>query len=433
MSEQGAGEPLTAVDDDLPYGRDVAFWGMTTTQFFGAFNDNVFKQMLLMLCAAYVKQSDSAADTWQSIAQFAFALPFVLFSGYAGYLADRYSKRTIVVLCKVAEIVVMMLGAAVLLVLPGDSQAGLIALCGVIFLMGAQSAFFGPPKYGILPEMLRERDLPAANGLIQMSTFLAIIFGIVLGGWCVERFEQPWMVTVVCVGIAAVGTLTSLLLRRTPVAQDDLRFTRDTLAINRDTRTLLRNDRSLLVVLLISTLFWLVGGAVLPAVNGLGVYQLDLGTARTSVLAAMMGVGIAIGCPLAGVLSQGRVRFGMVRLGALGIFASLVLVGAAPALFSTISVIQWVCGFGLVMLGVFAGLFAVPLQVFLQTRPPKEQKGRMIGSMNLLNWIGILMSSVYHLVSTAVLGKGTSVTFYLLGAMMLPVALFWRPRSSESA
>ncbi len=411
-----------------PYARDRAFWGMTTTQFLGAFNDNLFKQLVLMLCTAYVLKIAARGDHWQSLAQAAFALPFVLFSGLGGYLSDRYSKRGIVVLCKVAEVVVMLLGAVSLWAFPPDTRIGLLALCGVLFLMGTQSAFFGPAKYGILPEMLRERDLPAANGVIQMTTFLAIILGTVAAGHAVVRFaDELWVVTLMCVSVAIAGTLAAFSVRRTAIAQPGLKFHPDALWISRDLRSLLRRDRPLLAALLITTLFWFVGGAVLPAVNGLGAYHLRLGADRTSFLAAMMGVGIAIGCPVAGLMSRGQVRFDLVRLGAGGIFLCLMIVGLLPQFGLTVTSAERLARCSLAGLGFCGGLFAVPLQVFLQARPPKEQKGRMIGSMNLVNWIGILLSSAFHFATTSAFGKASTVSFLVLGLLMLPVAIAFRP------
>ncbi len=435
MSEQ---DPYKVLSDTpgagaRRYSTDSSYWAMTGTQFLGAFNDNVFKQLVLLLCVAYVSQSGGQGDTWQSIAQASFALPFVLLSGFGGFLGDRFSKRSIVVLCKVAEIVVMAFGAVALTTSAPDTQAGLIALCGVLFFMGAQSAIFGPAKYGILPEMMSEQDLPPANGIIQMTTFLAIIFGTVVAGQAVESFKgQLWIVTAICIGIAIAGTLTSFFVRKTPVAQPDARLSVDALWINRDLRQLLRADSLMLRVLLLSTLFWFLGGVVIPAVNGFGEVTLGLTESRTSILAAMMGIGIAIGCPIAGALSDGRVRFGIVRLGALGIFASLATVAAAPSMGLTVSQVEGVARTALGCLGFFAGLFAVPLQVFLQARPPKEQKGRMIGSMNLVNWIGILIAAVFHLIVTKILGTGSPIEFLILGLMILPVALFFRSNEATN-
>src|SRR3954453_12817097 len=196
-----------------PLFRDRSFWGMTATQFLGAFNDNLFKQLMLLLAipvgAAAIRRADE-----QGLATMIFSLPFVLFSGFAGYLSDRYSKRTMIVACKCAEIGIMLLGMIGFLSFGTFGYRGLLV---VLFLMGTHSAFFGPGKYGILPELFRERDLPPANGIILMTTFLAIIFGVVVAGKLKEWFEgELWVIGLICIGIAICGVVTALLVRHTP-------------------------------------------------------------------------------------------------------------------------------------------------------------------------------------------------------------------------
>lgn len=440
-----------AHEDLPPLSRDHAFWGMTATQLLGAFNDNLFKQLVLLLCVDYAARSAASGDVYQTVAQGLFAVPFVLFSGFGGYLSDRTRKRRIVILCKVAEIGVMLAGIAAFL------AGGLSPLFVVLFCMGTQSAFFGPAKYGILPEMLRERDLPAGNGVIQMTTFLAIIFGTAAAGYLKEWLpDRLWLITVYCVGIAVAGTVTSLAVRRTPVARPGLSFEPSVLWINEQTRRLLRRDRTLLGVLLVSSLFWFVGGVVLPAVNQFGKRQMELGDGRTSLLATCMGVGIAVGCVLAGKLSKHQVRFGLVRIGGWGIvlcFAAVAAIGldysyhphkplpdrppeTLAEMLVPASQGELLARIVLTGLGAFAGMFVVPLQVVLQSRPPEDQKGRMIGTMNLVNWIGILVSAGFYYLCTVVLelaGAAISWTFAATGLLMLPVALFYRPRDEVLA
>jgi acyl-[acyl-carrier-protein]-phospholipid O-acyltransferase/long-chain-fatty-acid--[acyl-carrier-protein] ligase len=158
--------------------HDRSFWGMTATQFLGAFNDNLFKQLMLLLAIPIGAEAATKADE-QGLATMVFALPFILFSGLAGYLSDRYSKRTVILLAKVAEIGIMALGMLAFLEYGMFGYRGLLV---VLFLMGTHSAFFGPGKYGILPELFRQTDLPRANGVILMTTFLAIIFGTASAG-----------------------------------------------------------------------------------------------------------------------------------------------------------------------------------------------------------------------------------------------------------
>lgn len=422
-----------------PLSRDRSFWGMTATQFLGAFNDNLYKQMVLLICLDYVRVRQLDHDPYQGWAQAMFALAFVMFSGLAGWLSDRTSKRTIVVVSKVLEIAIMAAAGAVFLLLPNGGDAFLAGLIFVLFLMGVQSAFFGPAKYGILPEMLRERDLPLANGLIQMTTFLAIIGGTAVCGlmkdWLGEG-DRLWIISGACIFVAIVGTVTSLWVRPTPIAQPGLKLNFGSLFVHGSTWRMLRADRMLMFVLLATVLFWFLGGVAMLAVNTFGKEQVGLGDTATSILTACIGLGIALGCVIAGAASRHRVDFRLVTIGSWGMFAAFCALTALPRL----SIAGWTAreyGFAaaplLVLLGVSAGLYAVPLQVFLQSRPPADQKGRMIGTMNLFTWIGILFSAVTYRICTMIFGtQAIAWTFLVLGAIILPVALFYRPRIASS-
>ena len=421
--------------------RDRAFWGMTVTQFLGAFNDNVFKQLVLLLCVDYKLHHKLASDPYQATAQALFAIPFVLFSGAAGWLADRISKRTVVVCAKFAEIVVMLAGMAAFLSAELYSDHLITLLFAVLCLMSLQSAFFGPSKYGILPELFAKHDLPTANGMIQMTTFLAIIFGMAICGaakqWLTESGIGLWVISAGCVAIAVFGTATSFLVRRTPVAQPDLPLTPASFGVDRNTWQMLKGDRPLRIVLLVSCLFWFLGGILVPVVNDFGKSQMGYQDRTTSILAALLGLGIAAGCILSARISRSRVRFGLVKRGAAGICCSLLGLGLLP--WSGLSANGVAVGSGvlLILLGVFSGVFVLPLQVFLQARPPAEEKGRMIGTMNLMNWIAILISaavyrvcsSLFTLPPVVVDGEPRSViswSFALMALMILPVALLFR-------
>ncbi|HCO24327.1 MAG TPA: MFS transporter, partial [Gimesia maris] len=272
-----------------PLYQDSSFWGMTVTQFWGAFNDNLYKQLVLLFCAQQALQLNT--DDQQGTALAVFALPFVFFSGLGGWYADRHTKRTIVIACKVAEIIIALLAMAAFF------TGELLPLLIVLGLLSTQSAIFGPAKYGILPEMLRDDDLPQANGIIQMTTFIAIIFGMASAGFVKQAYpDQLWKTSYFCIGIAVIGTIASFWVRRTPVAHPGLPFSSSALGIDTETRGLLRNDRRLLSVLLISSVFWFVGGIVQPLVNIFGIGQLHISESRTSLMAACMGVGISLGC-----------------------------------------------------------------------------------------------------------------------------------------
>jgi len=407
--------------------QDRSFWGMTATQFLGAFNDNVFKQLVLLILVDMARNDRSA--NLQGIATIVFAAPFILLSGGSGYLSDRYSKRGIVVTSKVLEILVMLAGMAAFWL---ESTTGMLV---VLFCMGSQSAFFGPSKYGILPELFREKDLPRANGVILMTTFLAIIFGFSVAGmlqhWLGDRL---WTASIACVLIAVAGTLTSLLVRSTGVAQPDLRFDPSCLAVPPATRTLLKENRKLLMTILVASLFWLVGGVVYPpAINDLGMLQLDIGAQYTGYLAACTGFGIAVGCISAGRMSHDRFDARLVSAGKWGMLGALVLLSLpGPAAGRTL-LGGWGAAAVLVGLGFSAGLFTLPLQVYLQTRAPKAQKGRIIATMNLANWIGIASAGAYYHVWNKVLAAADLPhnSMFAAAALLLLPLLFYRPQSER--
>src|SRR5579872_5866732 len=214
-------QTLQSKTDELPASlwRDSSFWGMTATQFLGAFNDNLYKQAALLVCTDMALRTKSKVDL-QDVAMALFAVPFVMFSGFAGYLSDRTSKRHVVVLCKLAEIGIVALGAVALL----SNQ--FYCVLAVLFLMGTHSAFFGPSKYGILPEIVREKNLSQANGIFLMTTFLAIILGVGAAGFVKKPIwdHGQWGYSAAFLGVALTGVLTSLLVRSTRVAHPGLPF-----------------------------------------------------------------------------------------------------------------------------------------------------------------------------------------------------------------
>ncbi|WP_146391963.1 MFS transporter [Allorhodopirellula solitaria] len=459
-----------------------AFIGFLATQFFGAFNDNLFKQLVLLLAiptavvagASEAGLLDSAADSAvvenaagdraaaggvatdapqgggsdvQGIATIVFGLPFVLFGGLAGYLADRLSKRTIIVSSKVAEIAIMGLGVVAFLATP---VIGFTGLWIVLFLMGLQSTFFGPGKYGILPEMLPREQLGRANGLVLMTTFIAIIIGTALAGPLKDSIVSPtlppmqgaaglWIGSLVCVGIAIIGTLTSLTIVRLPAADPQLKLKTENLWIPQTIRSLLWRDKSLLLALLASCVFWLIAGLTIQSVNSLSKVQLGLSDTWTSILVALISVGIAVGGVVAGALTRKISDNFVIQIGMWGTvlfcaLLSITLPGDAdqPGQGHLLGFAG--CMPVLILLGASAAFFAIPIQVFLQDRPPQTLKGRMIAVMNQANFFAIVMSgAVYmvldHLITAA--GWPRSYLFAAMAMLFLPVAIFYKLDPAE--
>ena len=444
-------------DDDGSLSTNPVFGGIVATQFLGALNDNYFKQMVLLKCA---EMATSTGGDQQWLAMVAFALPFVLLSGLGGYLSDRYSKRSVIVWCKVAEIAVMAAALGVLLLETSSRLAELHLLMLVLALMGAQSAIFGPSKYGILPELFTVKQLLPVNGTIQMTTFLSIIFGMAGAGIALDKLDNSlWVCSSIAVGIAVTGTITALLIRTTPVAQPTLKLQRGNLFIPREIRELFFRQPKLARALLVMMMFWFVGGAAQPAINSLGENVLHLSKTRTSLMAASIGVGIAFGCVISGFANNGGRSDGSrwTTRGSWMIVISLVLIavlssgvsgrpaqsaGQVHGVLDSLVVadaMEWLLRFSMFSLGASAGIFVVPVQVYIQEAPPDDQKGRLIGAMNVITWVGILLSAVFILAMnavTAALSAALSaapgsheyhfLVFAVLAVVMAPVAIFYR-------
>jgi acyl-[acyl-carrier-protein]-phospholipid O-acyltransferase/long-chain-fatty-acid--[acyl-carrier-protein] ligase len=420
--------------------RDRSFWGLAITQFLGAFNDNLYKQlMLLMAIPAAGKMSDDV----QGYATTVFSLPFVLLSGFAGYLSDKFSKSKIIFLCKIAEIGITLLAVAAFL---AYSALGSVGTWSVLFLMGVHSTFFGPGKYGILPELFRKRDLPRANGLILMSTFLAIILGVVTAGFLkdlladkrpdgTEDYGHLWIGSLVCTTIAIVGTITSLFIRPTLAAQPDAPLKAGDLGVSKPIRELLWLDKPLLASVVVSSMFYVVAGVVMPTVNSLGKIQLGINVdTYTSILTGGLAIGIIVGAVLANIVLKKISSPSQVLIGTWGMIITLLAIGCwKPG--GTYLLGYWGALIGLIATGMFAAVFIIPIQVFMQERPPAAIKGRMIGTMNFANFIGILIAGPLYqifLVIATGLNWPVSSIFWMLAILLIPIALRFRlPRRND--
>ena len=366
----------------------------------------------------------------------AFSLPFVLLSGVAGYLSDRNSKSRIIVICKIAEIGITLLAVLAFLMYGNIGDYGTWT---VLVLMGIHSTFFGPAKYGILPELFHHKNLPRANGLILMSTFLAIILGVVLAGAIKEAlvtkdatgqedFGRLWIGSLACAVVAIIGTVTSLFIRYTAAVQPQARFELADSIVPAPIVSLLSKDRPLLMALVVSSVFWLVGGLVMPVVNRLGKDQLQQADTKTSVLTAGLAIGIILGAVSANLVLKRMPKDKQVSLGVLIMILSMCIVSIWKP---NGDVLLGYTGtfIGLIVAGIGAAVFVIPIQVFLQERPPLELKGRLIGTMNFANFVGILLAGpIYKLLIKVAewMTWPVSSVFAMMAAMLVPILLFYR-------
>lgn len=360
--------------------KSFGFQSFLWTQFLGAFNDQVYKIVVSMI-AVDAAAASGGGSGYLSLLGAMFILPFFLFSGYAGHAADAFGKRNVLVVTKTFEIVAMGLGFFALL-------SGQIALMlGVLFLLALQATFFSPAKYGILPEMLPDRDLSRANGLLEMSTFLAVILGWSIGSVMFAAWkERLAVISLVLIGVAIGGTVASLGIPRVPPSGARKAFRLNPWAeIGSGIKRLYREKTLWLTVVGISY-FWFLGALLQMDIILFGKEVMGLDDLWVGVLGTFLAVGIGVGSLAAGRLSGDKVELGLVPLGSIGMGIFLVLLSSSASSYTKV-------GTALVLLGFAGGLFIVPLNALLQQKSGREEKGQLIATNNFLNTVGILLAS----------------------------------------
>lgn len=387
-----------------------SFRWLNITQFLGALNDNVFK--LLMINFLIAVTAGPTAGGIAGVASLLFAVPFLLFTPAAGALADRYSKRDIVIATKVLEIVVMVAGVVAF----RSGQTTLLYI--TLFLMSLQSALFGPSKYGIIPELVPRDAISRANGQLVMFTYLAIILGTVLGPQLAHWLEGRYFwASLFCVLIAVLGTLASLGIGRTPAGERPARVS--LLFWQGATRVLreFRHDRHLIVAMYGYAYFSVVGAFLQAAVIQYGMERLGYSSVQATTLFLYAALGIAGGGWLAGRWSGRNIEFGIVPVGALLIAGSTAWLALGAHSLVAVAI-------GLFLAGMGSGLYVVPLEAFLQWRSPPERRGEVVSTGGFLSWVGVFVGALLCTVALGVLKWSAAQGFLMLSAMTLALGVF---------
>lgn len=361
-------------------GWRAGFWSLIVTQFQGAFSDNALKNLVIYLILGMALPHE-LRNRLISFVGIIFAVPFILFSMTGGYLADRYSKRSVTIGTKYLEIAVM------LLALIGLAFHKLSIQFAAIFLICTQAALFGASKYGLLPELLPSAEFSWGNGIIELGTFLASITGTMAGAFLSQTFggRQQWS-GFILLAISLLGLATSYTITRVPAAAPHKTYRVNFIADVWAQVGEMRRDRLLGVAVVANTYFWYVGALVLLVVVVYGTDVLGLTQVRTSYLQAALALGIGLGSVTAGYASGAEIEYGLVPLGALGM--AIFCAGLALPGLHFLSAVA-----SLTLLGFFAGFFAVPVNALIQKRPAKDHRGAVIAAANLISWIGIGLAS----------------------------------------
>jgi len=408
------------------------FWPLFWTQFLGAFNDNLFKTALAILIAyRSMTLLGIGSATIVVACTGIFIFPFFLFSATAGQLADHFPKWILIRWVKVWEIGVMILAGV------GFATNSVALLLVVLFLMGTQSAFFGPAKYAILPELLDEHSLVGGNAMVAMATFLAILLGTITGGLVVAGGDR-WVsrLGLIVVTVAVLGLVASLFVKKTPAANPDLPVSLEPIKPTIDILRVTRRVHPVFLSVLAVSWFWFLGASFLSVLPNFSKDVLGGGETVVTLCLATFCVGIGTGSMLCERLSRRRLELGLVPLGSIGIsvfaldlaFAGWRYIAPPDGVLLTATEFLRQAGsahvlIDLFMIAVFSGFYTVPLMTFIQQRSALGERSRVIAGNNILNALFIVTSSVMLVVMVA-RGFSYPTVFLVLALLNVAAAIY---------
>lgn len=418
--------------------REKRFRPFFFTQFLGAFNDNVFKTTLITLVAFHTaKLTTLDGSTLATLLPGLFILPFFLFSATAGQLADKFEKSQIIRLVKVFEIGIMLFASA------GFFLHNIWLLAAALFMMGMHSTLFGPVKYAYLPQHLKESEIVGGNGMVEMGSFVAILLGQVLGAWLAMQSEHALLTSSTVLVIAVLGYWTSCGVPNSPAVAPKLKINWNPITETyRNIKFIWQHQAIWLTIIAISW-FWFYGATLLAQFPNFAKNILHGDESLFILLLSIFSLGIGIGSLMCEKLSKGKVELGLVLFGATG----LTLFGA-DLYFASTSIYEslnnkalldyaafigmhydaeghliftyWRLLVDIALIGVFGGLYIVPLYAFIQTRSEKSYQSRVIAANNILNALFMVISALF---SVQVFNMGLNIPQLFLVTALINVII----------
>jgi 1-acyl-sn-glycerol-3-phosphate acyltransferase len=401
------------------------FW----TQFLGAFNDNVFRNGLMIMIAYGVGAMSAAkSDILINVAAGLFILPFFLFSATAGQIADKYEKSLLIQRIKILEIVIMGFAAIAFYF---NSSFFLVVL---LFLMGTQSAFFGPIKYSIIPDHLRPDEIVGGNAMVEMGTFVAILLGLVTGNLLNPiKLSPVWIGAAVCL-VATAGWLASRQIPPAAAPSPGLKIDWNPLTQTWETIRYARKVHSVFLSILAISWFWFLGMAYLTQLPNYTREVLKGSQDVYTLLLTVFSAGIGLGSLLCEKMSGRKVELGLVPLGSIGISLfgfDLFFAYAPPQVTDLMGITEFLHSPGslrvlmdLLLIGIFGGFYIVPLFSFIQTRTESAYRARVIAANNILNALLMVISTIAGVVFLGLMNLSIPEFFLVLAIMNVAAAVY---------
>ncbi|MDH1799370.1 MFS transporter [Acinetobacter johnsonii] len=402
------------------------FLPMFITQFFGALNDNVYKQaLLLVITYGWINQQAADVSTLNNLAALLFILPYFIFSATAGQIADKFERSQLIRGIKVLEIVIMLIGSA------GFLLGNLWLLLLALFMMGTHSTFFGPIKYAILPEILKPNELMSGNALFQSGTSIAILIGMILGGAVisVSQGNLIWISLTVVI-IAILGYLSSRFILKQQVSAPELKIDWNFFRTSFQTLKYAKSLPLIFMILLGNSWYWFYGATYLTQIPQLTQQNLHASENVVSLLLTFFSVGIGVGSLLCRRIGGSEVNIKMVPIGAIGLtlFAfylalSLAYVPERTGAMMNVAdmfnhgAIYYHVMLAVTLLGISGGFYIVPLYAMMQAYSPRSHRARVVAANNILNAVFMVSSAIFSIIILSVLKIDIKILFSITAVL----------------
>jgi len=408
------------------------------TQFLGAFNDNVFKTALITLVAFDATRLTAIdSGTLATLLPGLFILPFFLFSATAGQLADKFEKSQIIRLVKIFEIGIMLFASS------GFFLHNLWLLGTALFMMGMHSTLFGPVKYAYLPQHLKDSELIGGNGMVEMGSFVAILLGQVLGAWLAMQSEHAVLTSFSIIGIASLGYWISRDIPHSPAAAPELRINWNPISETYRNIQFIWQHQTIWLAIIAISWFWFYGATLLAQFPSFAKNVLHGDESVFILLLSIFSLGIGIGSLMCEKLSRGKVELGLILFGALGLtlfgidlyhsgttiqsslnhnalFDYAAFIGKHHDAQGHVIFTYWRLLADIALLGVFGGIYIVPLYAVIQTRAEKSHQSRVIAANNIVNALFMVISAIF---SVEIFNQGLNIPELFLVTALLNIVI----------
>ncbi|MGE8540579.1 MFS transporter [Acinetobacter sp. ANC 3813] len=409
------------------------FLPMFLTQFFGALNDNVYKQaLLLVITYGWIQQQAASISTLNNLAALLFILPYFIFSATAGQLADKYERSQLVRILKISEIIIMLIGSA------GFLLGNLWLLLLALFMMGTHSTFFGPIKYAILPEILKPNELMSGNALFQSGTSMAILIGMILGGAVISSSEGNLLwISITVLTIAVLGYFSSKFIIKQQVTAPDLKIDWNFFRTSFQTLKYAKSLPLVFTILLGNSWYWFYGATYLTQIPQLTQQNLHASENVVSLLLTFFSVGIGVGSLLCRRIGGTEVNIKMVPFGAIGLTVFAFYLAASLAFVpeqsgKLLGLYEFFHGgwsyyhvmFAVTLLGISGGFYIVPLYAMMQAFSPRSHRARVVAANNILNAVFMVSSAIFSIIILSLLKIDIKILFSIT-AILSAIFSFW--------